>query len=192
MPGYEAGDGELGETLSRAEAVAAIRSLGDGDKTGLAKIARLYAARTPYDHADLLQEALCRVLSGERKWPKGVPALLFIGGVIRSIAWQWRQRDLWTDLEAGDIAVKPPQEWSLFLDEFVGLFADDPSAQAVLIAVMAGHKGQELINVIEPILNRARSAAGQATATAADLQRELERVLKKIRRRVEKYQQDGK
>ena len=79
----------------------AIQALEDGDKTSLAKIARLYAGKTPYDHADLLQEAICRVLSGERKWPKDVPPVLFLGGVVRSIAWQWRQKELWAVLGIG-------------------------------------------------------------------------------------------
>jgi hypothetical protein len=166
----------------------AIQALEDGDKTGLAKIARLYAGKTPFDHNDLLQEALCRVLGGERKWPKGVPPLLFLSGVIRSIAWQWRQREAWSGREASDNAsADAPQEWELYFKEVIGLFADDPAAQAVLLAVMEGNKGQELLSVIEPILSDKRKAAGDAEPAVADLERELERVLKKIRRRVEKH-----
>jgi DNA-directed RNA polymerase specialized sigma24 family protein len=158
----------------------------------LAKIARLYAARTPYDGADLLQEAICRVLSGERNWPRDMPAILLLGGAIRSIAWQWRQKDLQHgSTQPDDVSTDPPQEWIVFLDEFVGGFADDPTAQAVLVSVMKGNKGQELLAVIEPILNNGRDAAGATTkATAADLERELERVLKKIRRRVEKHRRE--
>src|SRR5262245_41563603 len=76
--------------LSPAEAGAAIRALGAGDKIALLKIARLYARKTPYDHEDLLQEALCRVLSGARAWPRDLAALPFLWGVVRSIAWEWR------------------------------------------------------------------------------------------------------
>src|SRR5262245_54577834 len=105
MPAHDTGPGRGAETtLSASEAMQAIQALEDGEKTGLTKIARLYAGKTPYDHADLLQEAICRVLSGERKWPKGVPPVLFLGGVIRSIAWQWRQRELWSGREASDEA----------------------------------------------------------------------------------------
>jgi len=192
MPTHDAESaGGAGATLSRSEVIEALQALEDGEKTGLAKIARFYAAKTPYDHADLLQEAMCRVLSGERKWPKGVPAVLFLGGVIRSIAWQWRRKELWSETDAArDASTGPPQEWALFLDEVIGLFADDPTAQAVLVAVMAGNKGQELLSVIEPILNGDRKAAGDAGATPADLERELERVLKKIRRRVEKHRRE--
>jgi hypothetical protein len=178
-----------GASLPRAEILAAVKALGDGEKTSLAKIARLYATKTPYDGADLLQEAICRLLSGERAWPRGVPAVLLLGGVIRSIAWQWRQKEAWSGSLAVDTAsTGPPQEWVVFLDEFVGSLADDPCAQAVLVATMAGSKGQELLAVIEPILN---AKPGQARVGAADLERELERILKKIRRRVEKHRREG-
>ena len=76
--------------LSPAEAGAAIRALAAADKIALMKIARLYAKKTPYDHEDLLQEAMCRVLSGVRAWPRDLAALPFLWGVVRSIAWEWR------------------------------------------------------------------------------------------------------
>lgn len=193
MPAHDTQIGRGGDaTLSRSEIVGAIQALADGEKTALAKIARLYAAKTPYDHGDLLQEAMCRVLSGERKWPRGVPPVLLLGGVIRSIAWAWRQRELWSASGASsEAATDPPQEWALFFDEFVSSFADDPTAQGVLLAIMAGNKGQELLTVIQPILDTNRTAGGEATATVADLERELERILKKIRRRVEKHRREA-
>ncbi len=192
MPAHDAAPGRGADaTLSPSEVMQAIQALEDGEKDGLAKIARLYARKTPYDHADLLQEAICRVLSGERKWPHGLPPVLFLGGVIRSIAWQWRQKALWSDADVSNIAsTDAPQEWELYFKEVIGLFADDPAAQAVLLAVMEGNKGQELLSVIEPILSSKRKAAGDAGPTVADLERELERVLKKIRRRVEKHRHD--
>src|SRR6202040_1689093 len=76
---------------SPAEAEAAIRSITAADKIALMKIARLYARKTPYDHEDLLQEAMCRVLSGTRAWPRGLAALPFLWGVVRSIAWEWKK-----------------------------------------------------------------------------------------------------
>jgi len=184
------GGGGPGPTLSRAEVVAEIEALGDGEKTALAKIARLYANKTPYDHADLLQEALCRVLSGERKWPKGVSPLLFLGGVIRSVAWQWRRREQWSGA-ANDTAVGPPQEWTLFLDEVIAFFDDDATAKAVLLAMMAGNKGEELLAVIEPMLAADRESSSGDLVARADVERELERILKKIRRRVERHRREA-
>ena len=192
MPEYVADPGSSKDaTLSRSEATLAIQGLGDGEKVALTRIARLYARRTAYDHADLLQEAICRILSGERAWPRGMQPVVFLGGVIRSIAWQWRQREVWADLGTVSIvaSTEAPQEWELFFKEVVDLFADDPAAQAVLLAVMAGHKGQELLSVIEPILNSEKEPTGNAASTM-DVERELERTLKKIRRRLEKQRRE--
>lgn len=193
MPEHDiASAGETRPAMSAQEVSENIRNLGAGEKAGLAKIARLYSRKTPYDPADLLQESICRALSGERTWPKGISALLFLGGVIQSVAWQWRQRDLWSDLDAvADPATKPAQEWVLFLDEFVASFSDDTIAQSVLVAVMMGQKGKELLAVIEPALNGLRSSEGQPFAATEDLERELERILKKIRRRSERYQRES-
>ena len=76
--------------LSLWQVERALASLSEGEKIALTKIARLYARKTPYDKEDLVQEALARVLSGRRAWTKGTGPVLFLGGVIRSIAWEWK------------------------------------------------------------------------------------------------------
>jgi DNA-directed RNA polymerase specialized sigma24 family protein len=76
--------------LSLWQVERALASLSKGEKIALMKIARLYARKTPYDKEDLVQEALARVLGGRRAWTKGTGPVLFLGGVIRSIAWEWK------------------------------------------------------------------------------------------------------
>ena len=165
-----------GTALSPAEVFAAIKALTDHDRTALAKVARLYAPKTPYGHEDLLQEAFHRVLAGDRTWPRGVPALLLLAGVMRSIAWQWRRRDFASGEPAATSSTDAPQEWALLFDEVIRSFDDDPVARAVLLASLAGHKGKELLAVIEPILR----TRGDASIAEAAIERELERALKKI------------
>ena len=63
-------------TLSQAEVVKTLKALTDGDKTALMKIARAYATKTSYGHEDLFQEAICRILSGTRAWPRNVPVVM--------------------------------------------------------------------------------------------------------------------
>ena len=82
--------------LSLWQVERALASLSKGEKIALMKIARLYARKTPYDKDDLIQEAFARVLSGRRTWTKGTGPVLFLGGVIRSIAWEWKSDGLWT------------------------------------------------------------------------------------------------
>jgi len=131
--------------LSPAEAGAAIRALAAADKIALMKIARLYARKTPYDHEDLLQEAMCRVLSGARAWPRGLAALPFLWGVVRSIAWEWRHETLDALPDGGDPAGEERRAIaSLDVAKVLALFDDDPAAQLIVRGMMEGARGAEL------------------------------------------------
>jgi hypothetical protein len=175
-----------GAVLSRLEIIAAVQSLTDGEKSALAKIARFYAKRTRYGDEDLLQEAICRVLSGVRTWPRDARAVNLLWGVMRSIAWEWRRRDLAQD----QLDSNPPaQEWVILLKDLITscekVFGDDPLAQDVLIAMLQGKKGRELSEVVE----RGVSAAGKLS-TEEQIKKDLVRIVKKIRRYIEKYQRE--
>jgi len=132
-------------TLTLAEARAAIRALSVGDKTSLTKIARLYAKKTPYDHEDLLQEALCRVLAGARAWPRDVAAVPFLWGVVRSIAWEWKKELIEREREATDVEGEERRVVaSLDVIKVLALFDDDPVAQIIVRGMMEGARGREL------------------------------------------------
>jgi hypothetical protein len=77
------------ETLSQVEVSQAIGSLTAEHKTMLVKIAKAYAWKTRYGYEDLIQEAFTRVLEGKRAWPRKLPAVVFLRGVMRSIASDW-------------------------------------------------------------------------------------------------------
>jgi hypothetical protein len=131
--------------LSPAEAGAAIRSLTEADKIALLKVARLYAKKTPYDHEDLLQEAICRVLSGKRAWPRDLAALPFLWGVVRSIAWEWKKEMPDTTPDGGDPGGEERRAIaSLDVAKIIALFDDDPAAQLIVRGMMEGARGQEL------------------------------------------------
>ena len=131
--------------LSLAEAEAAIRALTDRDKASLMTIAMMYARKTPYDHEDLLQEAICRVLAGTRAWPRQVAALPFLWGVVRSIAWEWKTEFVAPDHGPADPAGEERRAIaSLDVGKVLSLFADDPAAQAIVRGMMEGARGQEL------------------------------------------------
>jgi hypothetical protein len=131
--------------LSPAEAAAAIRSLSVADKIALMKIARLYARKTPYDHEDLLQEAMCRVLSGARAWPHDLAALPFLWGVVRSIAWEWKKELPENPPDGADHGREERRAIAgLDVAKLVALFDDDPAAQIIVRGMMEGARGQEL------------------------------------------------
>jgi DNA-directed RNA polymerase specialized sigma24 family protein len=158
-------------TLSLSEAAAAVRMLSVADKTALTKLACLYAKKTPYDHEDLLQEAVCRVLSGARVWPRHVAALPFLWGVVRSIAWEWKKELVERDAGATDFAGEERRAIaSLDVVKVLALFDDDPAAQIIVRGMMEGARGQEL----------------QEMSGLAKIDYESKRT--KIRRRIEKLE----
>jgi RNA polymerase sigma-70 factor (ECF subfamily) len=72
---------------SAADAAAAIEALSETDLVRLKALARLWSRGLPggLGWADVLHEAILRVLDGSRAWPHGVPMLAFLSGVMRSI-----------------------------------------------------------------------------------------------------------
>jgi hypothetical protein len=156
--------------LSPDEVIKAIKGLNDGEKTALVKIARFYARKTPHDYEDLINEAYCRVLDPERRtWRRDVPALIFLSGVVRSIAWEWRSQSPKELIEVGDQgaaalgAIAKMDAMKVF-----NLFEDDQVAQKIVLGMMEGARGEEL-----------EQASGLSKT-------EYESKRKKIRRRIEK------
>ena len=131
--------------LAPAEIVRSINALTDAEKTALVKIARLYARKTRYEYEDLLHEAYSRALEGRREWPRTVPATHFFGGVMRSIAWEWKKETLDTLPDGGDPEGEERRAIaSLDVAKILRLFEDDPVAQIIVRGMMEGARGQEL------------------------------------------------
>jgi DNA-directed RNA polymerase specialized sigma24 family protein len=130
---------------SLTEIASALKALNDADKTALMKIARIYAARTSYGAEDMLQEAMCRVLSGTRIWPLHVPLIAFLAGVMRSVAWEWRQETAGEAVDAVDSKSGEAQAIATIdIGRIIALFDDDAIAQKIVIGMLQGARGQEL------------------------------------------------
>jgi DNA-directed RNA polymerase specialized sigma24 family protein len=158
-----------GANLSPHEIAVAIEALTDAEKTALVKIARFYSQRTQYAHEDLVQEAICRVLEGRRAWPRELPGKVFLGGVMRSIAWEWKDEMVETESDAGDDGAGE-RGTNALLDakSIIAQFNDDSPAQSIVVGMMEGLRGEEL------------EQASGLTDTEYQSKR------KKIRRRLEK------
>jgi len=97
--------------LAAEEIINTIKWLGDGEKTAaIVKIPRLHSRKTRYDYEDLIQEAYSRILDGQRAWVRGVPAVPFFAGVMRSIAWEWKNELVSEEVDVGDEGALEP--WS--------------------------------------------------------------------------------
>jgi RNA polymerase sigma-70 factor (ECF subfamily) len=68
------------------EAAVALEQLGPAGRIRLEKIARNRLRGLNTEWEDLLQEALTRILEGSRKWPRNLPIINFVAGVMKSLA----------------------------------------------------------------------------------------------------------
>ena len=142
--------------LSEAEVRNEINSLTAGERTKLIKIARHYGkGRISFEEPDdLVQEAICRVLAGKRKWPRDLEKLKFLAGVIKSIAGDRKreqalkrtvlldeEREVGVDYEVGIGVTRD-------VKRIMSLFDDDPIAQKLLMGMADGTRGEDLARAI--------------------------------------------
>lgn len=75
------------QVLAPTQTALALKLVTEMDLLRLKAIARLHARGLPPDISwdDLLQEAITRVLTGQRPKPAGVAMVAFLGGVMRSL-----------------------------------------------------------------------------------------------------------
>jgi RNA polymerase sigma-70 factor (ECF subfamily) len=147
--------GALDASDSAVAVSRALAELSEEQLLRLGAIARLRARALPsgISWSDLLHEALVRALDGSRQWPSGIPLLVFLAGVMRSICdetWRHRRREntliaFGEDAEAGSQDVPcpaPDQERVLAaseaLAELYRLFAGDGIALRILSGLANG------------------------------------------------------
>jgi hypothetical protein len=137
-------------TTESERLAAALRALGEADLIRLRRIAEFRARELPgVQWSDLLNEAVLRALDGSRRRPEGVPLVVFLAGVMRSLADEhWRQhrarRLLFADAAGEQVADdRPGPDRAIFawavLRAIDAAFADDAEALQVISAVVAGH-----------------------------------------------------
>jgi RNA polymerase sigma-70 factor (ECF subfamily) len=139
------------------DATRALQALSDADLVRLKALARLWSRGLPggIGWADVLNEAVLRVLDGSRRWPADVPLLAFLSGVMRSICddhWRRRRRepraeaDAAFGLSAEDTAPDPERTLAAAqaLVEVHRLFARDPCALKIISGLADGLTASEI------------------------------------------------
>ena len=134
------------------------------DLLRLKGIARLHARGLPPEigWSDLLQEAFARVLDGSRKPPEGVPMVVFLAGVIRSIRSEHYRRarrqasrlpKMLADLDFDGDGSEPrdptpnPERKLAVMQELARidqLFADDPRAREIIEGLFEGCSPEQI------------------------------------------------
>jgi len=95
---------------------------------------------------------------------------LFLGGVIRSIAWEWKSEGTLDQTPSTDLKMEERNaNAAIDAGKVVALFDDDPVARNMVAAMMDGARGEEL----------------QAISRLGKVAYESKRT--KIRRRIEKF-----
>jgi DNA-directed RNA polymerase specialized sigma24 family protein len=138
---------------------AAIEGLSIEDLVGLQLVARRF---DPHRYEDLLQEAITRTLSGERKWRDGVAFNWHLHECMRSISWDCsRKRDenLFLDSQSGDgnrdmsvlagseAATPDPERQTaarLALERIVENCGSDPVVLGLIKGKLQGKTGPEI------------------------------------------------
>jgi len=151
-----------------ADAASAIDALSETDLVRLKALAQVWSRGLPggLGWADVLHEAIVRVLDGSRVWPHGVPILAFLSGVMRSICDDyWRQvrheqrllvsRD---DQDQGGPSADPVDELAdpervavavAGLAEVFRLFATDPVALKIIDGMANGLTATEICSAYD-------------------------------------------
>jgi DNA-directed RNA polymerase specialized sigma24 family protein len=146
-----------GDFIGADEIVSAFAALSRDDKLKLARIEAIRRRGTGFGPGELIREALCRALVGERNCPRDVAFMAFVAMTMRSIASHDRkQRRAITSSPDGDAVAPvrgtaPSPEDDLIqkqdaaaVQKIHDLFVDDEEAQLVLLGWQDGLKGAAL------------------------------------------------
>ena len=142
--------------VTSTQAALALNLVTAMDLLRLKSIARLYARGLPPEVAwdDLLQEAMTRVLTGNRVKPEDISMVTFLGGIMRSLrsdyCRRWRHGtkhdDPSTELEMPDPAADPERALIAIeaLDNIRILFAGDASALHIIEGLAEGLEPEQV------------------------------------------------
>jgi DNA-directed RNA polymerase specialized sigma24 family protein len=158
------GAGSAGDLLDAEEVVAAIDALSAADKLKLREIERFRRRGTDLKEGDLLREAMCATILGDRNCPRRTPMMAFLVQTMRSMAGHYRKK-LAREIADGGAsqdraesgaavvfaAAAPNPEESLIEREGVdtvaaiqACFEGDEEAQMVVLGWSGGYRGKEL------------------------------------------------
>jgi DNA-directed RNA polymerase specialized sigma24 family protein len=156
-----------GGFLDSEEIVEAFKALSAEDRLKLLEIERVYLRRTDLSPGDLLHEALCSAIMGDRNCPRDEVFMAFLVQSMRSIASHHLERHLREAADGGASAevdgaqvifsapILSPEQ--ILLDDqeshsvvtaIQGCFEGDYQAQMLILGWTEGYRGKELRDLI--------------------------------------------
>lgn len=156
---------ELGSMphFSLDEVRETVDAFSSADWARLGASAHVLAQVAPIEPDDLLQTALERVLNGQRKWPRHVPAMTFLGNTMRSIASASAKAGMTDPLASSELVdsgdddgisielFEAPEDLirrGQVLQKVMQVFAGDQAALDVLEGRGLGLEGEELRDLV--------------------------------------------
>lgn len=183
-------DSEPPKHLQRAEVDAAlVRLVQDaGEMARVRKLARVIAHGLPaMDADDLLGKAMMLLLAGTRKWPRGLPALVTLKGVMRSVAYRTRRKlDYLLAEDLGTPSDDDSEIESSPLAEGVSPESDPAravEAESELAAVQNAVKGDEELELLAEALAEGLTGMGIAKELGWD-RKDYDAARKRLSRRL--------
>ena len=156
-----------GGFLDSEEIVAALDSLSVHDKFKLKEVEKVFLRGTDLSAGDLLHEAMCAVIVGDRKWPRGLAPMAFIIQTMRSLTSHKRAKhrretaDGGAAQDAADGAavmysakasdpeqILIEQESEDTVSAMQGCFDGDEQAQMLVLGWSEGCRGKELRELV--------------------------------------------
>ena len=175
--------------LSPEEFREAISQLTAEDHARLVKVSRIHALGCPAEPEDLLQDALVKFLSGERRCPDGVSIVVALGNAMKSLAHNERKKARRTPLaplddESEEIRNEADdwpegdrtraEELANSRSRLLALFPERSYGRLIVELRLEGLRGEKIME---------RTGYSR---------KELATALRRIRRRVERAKRDGK
>ena len=161
------------------EVMSAVEQLSTADTLRLRSAAKFLTAglgqsRRGESWEDLLQEAILRSLTGERKWPYQLAFRTFLIGAMRSIASSWAKR---TPLESvsefepfsNAESIINSVAANALLDAVTKQLGDDEIALRILDCMMTGMNGPHIIEHLGLTPHQYQSAAKRIRRKAVKL-----------------------
>ncbi len=178
------------EYYSAEEIEQQLHNLSNIDLLRLRKVANKYTGNHELEADDLIQEAICRILTGERKkWPTDLPVVSFIAGVMKSIAYDERRKRA---------LVNRYDE-----DQLNSIKSEDPAIDEKLIAEEEHNEIQEKFKKLEKYLSDDEEVLlvimhlseghppSQIMAEEGWEKHQYDTVRKRMRRKIDKLQEKG-
>jgi len=165
------------EYASVDEAAVALEQLRPADMLRLEKISQNRLRGLNTEWKDLLQETLTRILEGTRPWPRHVPIIAFIAGVMKSLASEYWKHQAHSIAELATSSNNPGPEGAIeakaALKSVEMLFNDDDQGLAVVMAKAEGYSPEEIQEMF------------------SFTQTQYDSTLRRIRRRLNEYKMNG-